>query len=80
MNQLGIGFIAWSPDYGNPKFTAAAPMPSGATFEMSHIGGKRSLERIQQEIAAVERYLGWLKSEMSGHPDYRSSSKPGEKL
>jgi hypothetical protein len=75
MNQLGIGFIAWAPDYNNPKYTAAAAalIPSGTTFEMSSIGGKRSMERIQQEIAAVEQYLGWLKSELSGHPDYRRS-------
>jgi hypothetical protein len=73
MKELGIGFIAWAPNYGNPQFTGAAPMPSGSTFEISTIGGKRSMERIQQEIASVEKYLGYLKSELSGHPDYRRS-------
>lgn len=66
---LGIGFIAWAPNYGVP-----CPIPSGTTFEMSTIGSKRSMARIQQEIAAVERYLGWLKSELSGHPDYARTS------
>jgi len=42
------------------------------------LGSKRSLERIQQEIAALERHLGYLKSELSGHPDYRKATADRE--
>lgn len=74
--ELQIGFIAWSPDYGNPKFTAAAQGPAPGSYEVV-IGGPRTFARIQAEIAALERQLGYLKSEMSGHPEYRHSA--GEK-
>jgi hypothetical protein len=75
MSDLRVGFIAWSPDF---KLTAAAAPPAPGTFQITTIGGPRSMERIQEEIAALEKHLGYLKSELSGHPDYRRSPASGE--
>jgi hypothetical protein len=73
MSELRVGFITWEPNYGDPKFTAAAQAPPPGSYTIHTIGGKRSLARIQEEIATLEKHLGYLKSEMSGHPDYRKS-------
>jgi hypothetical protein len=67
--KLTIGFIAFGPT--NPNFSAAAAAPPPGSYSIGTIGGPRSLERIKAEIAACEQHLQWLKSEMSGHPDYK---------
>ncbi len=78
MSELRIGFMSWEPNYGDPKLTGAAQAPAPGSYTIQTIGGPRSVERIQQEIARLEKHLGWLKSELSGHPDYASDrgSKP----
>lgn len=75
MSELRIGFMSWEPNYGDPKFTGAAQMPAPGSYTIQTIGGPRSVQRIKDEIAALEKHLGWLKSELSGHPDYARSGE-----
>ncbi len=70
-NDLRVGFIAWEPNYGAPGLHAAAAGPPPGSYQIGTIGGPRTLLQIQAEIVALEKYLSLLKSEMSGHPDYR---------
>jgi hypothetical protein len=75
VSELRVGFITWEPNYNDPKMTGAAPQaPPPGTFTTHILGGPRSVERIKQEIATLEKHLGYLKSELSGHPDYARTS------
>lgn len=68
-DDLRVGFYKFTPFPGHP---AAGPaVPASGSYQLMTIGGPRTLKQIRDEIAACELKMGWLKSEMSGHPDYR---------
>ena len=63
--ELQIGFIAWAPNYGDPTFTGAAATPGPGSYEILTIGGPRSRERIEAELAAIERQADHLRRELA---------------
>lgn len=69
MSELKVGFIAWEPNYGDPRFTAAAQGPAPGSFQTITIGGPRSRERVLAEIEACERTLATLRVELAMQPD-----------
>lgn len=65
--DLQVGFIAWEPNYGDPKFTAAAAAAPGQSYTIM-VGGPRKRERIMAEIEACERMLSGLRAELEAVP------------